>query len=280
MVALGYHSTTSMAVKAVVAEVKRQLSRKFNFLQNMPDFFYDFDKGLSDQFKQYYAKIPERERTGEWIVLSYSYDSASRSAVQPRNGLKCYRPVAENLKRQIDFQYVQLPLLFSVLTNNSKCLNGLSNYIGRCFDWSFSVNYQDLLWPERVSNILIPLGWYVRPSKPNGYLYICSKSGVSGNTEPDWLTGQQITNDGDCEWSCMVPDLLRVKAGSFVKNDTVIQNPIDNGIMYQYDFGFTLHYTDYDDAGELIGTITEVTLELLNYYKEGFFSETIATKSS
>lgn len=273
---LGYHSTTSMAVKAVVVEVKKQLSKKFNFLQGMPEFFYDFDKGLSKQFQQYYAKIPERDRSGEWIALSYSYDSASRSTIQPRNGLKCYRPVAQHLKRQIDFQYVELPLLFSVLTNNSKCLNGLSNFIGRYFDWSFSVDYQDLLWPQWVSNQNIPLGWYIRPTEPNGALYMCSKMGLSGTKEPNWdSTFGSITIDNGCEWTCVRPDLLRVKAGSFVKNDTTIQNPIDNGIMYQYDFGFTLHYTDYDDAGELVGVITKAVLNLLSLYDNKAFSETI-----
>lgn len=277
MTALGYHSTTSMAVKAVVAEVKNRLSKKFDFLKGMPEFFYDFNKGVSDQFKQYYAKIPERDRTGEWIALSYSYDSVARSTVQPRNGFSYYRPVTENLKRRIAFQYVELPLLFSILTNSSKCLNGLANVIGRDFDWSFTVEYEDVLWPEWKSDVTVPVGWYIRPKKPNGYLYMCSKTGVTGSTEPEWST-EETYIDNTVEWKSLVPERLKVKAGSFVKNDTVITNPIENGIMYQYDFGFTLHYTDYDDDGDLVGIIDEVTLKLLDYYREGFFSEEITTK--
>ena len=280
MTSLGYHSTTSMAVKAVVTEVKKRLAKRFNFLEGFPDFFYDFDKGLSDQFKQYYAQVPERERQKEWIVLAYSYDSASRSTVQSRNGFSYYRPVTDTLKREIDFQYCELPILFSVLTNTSKALNGLANYIGIKFDWSFSVDYQDLLWPTWVPNHSYPKGWYVRPAVPNDCLYMTTNTGVSGDTEPDWLTEvSKEQTDNELSWLCIKPDMLRVKAGSFVKNDSIIQNPMDTGIMYQYDFGYTLHYTDYDDAGTLTGIVTEVSLELLNYYREGLFSEKIEVKA-
>lgn len=277
MTAIGYHSTTSMAVKAVVAEVKKQLVKKFDFLPSMPDFFYDFDKGLTDQFKQYYAKVPERDRQNDWIVLSYSYDSASRSSVHGRTGLSYCRPVSQGVKRRIDVQYVELPLLFSVLTNDSKCLNGLSNYINIKFNQSFSVDYPDLLWPTWRPNQFYPVGWYVRPSVPDGSLYMCTVSGVSGEDEPVWSVK---TEDNQALWTKHAADMLRVKAGSFVKNDTTIQNPIENGIMYQYDFGFTLHYTDYEDTGDLVGVISKVVLELLDYYNQGLFSETIVAQET
>lgn len=261
---LGAHSTTSMAVKAVVKEVKSMLSTKFNFLAGMPDFFYDFDKGVSDQFKQYYAKIPADRRKNPWIALSYSYQSPEKSDVQSRNGFCYFRKLSNSVARKIYFQYVKLPLLFSILTTDSKYLNEVSNFTGIRFDWSFTCKYKDLLWPLWVPNANYPLGWYIRPSVPNGYLYKCTKLGKSGNTEPSWSIDNTITNDNEVEWTSFVPDDLLVKAADFSRNDTIINNPIENGIMYQYDFGFTLYYTDYDDSGELAGYITEAELKLLN----------------
>lgn len=261
------HSSTSMAVKAVVAEAKKQLSTRFDFLKGIPDFFYDLDKGVSDQFKQYYAKIPISEREGSWICLAYSYDSADSSEVHPRKGLGWWRPVAEYTRRKINVAYVQLPLLISVLCNDSKTFNALSNFLIHRFDWSFTTEYMDLLWPEWTANKDIPLGWYVRPTQYNGHLYRCSTPGLTSDKEPDWTkVSEDKLIDNTCEWTQIEPDRLKVKAGDFAKNDAVISNPIENGVMYQQDFGFTLSYTDYDDAGELEGVTTEVMLDLLEMY--------------
>lgn len=277
MTAIGYHSCTSMAVKAVVTELKKRLGTKFNFIQGFPDFYYEFDKGLSDQFKQYYAKIPERDRQNDWLLFAYSYDSASASSVQPRRGFSFKRPVTNILKRDISVCYSELPVVFSLLTNNSKLLNGLANYINTNFNWSISCKYQDLLWPEWLPGQTYPLGWYLRPTLPNGKLYMCTTAGASGESEPVWTdTLGEEQQDGDAVWRCIDADLLTVKAGSFVKNDTTISNPIDDGIMYQFDFGYTLHYTDYEDMGGLTGIITSADLTLLNWYKEGAFAETIS----
>lgn len=277
MTALGFHSTTSMAVKAVVSEVKKRLATRFNSLPNIPDFFYDFDKGLSEQFKQYYAKIPVQDRQNTWIALSYSYDSATRSSIQPRRGFSIKRPVTNILTREISAECVELPVLFSILTNDSKALNGIANFIGQKLDWSFTAQYEDLLWPEWLPGQNYPLGWYVRPTNPNGCIYMCTTPGTSAESEPDWTTEfNSIQQDNTVEWKCLQPDVLKVKAGSFVKNDTTIQNPIENGIMYQFDFGYTLSYVDYDDSGSLIGYITQADLTLLNWYREGLFTETIS----
>ena len=269
--AYGAHSCTSLAVKAVVKEVRQRLSRSFDFLEGIPDFFYDFDLGLTDRFKQYYAKIPISKRKEPWIALSYSYDSADKSSVQPRNGFSFPRPVTSTLKRYIDFKYTELPLLFSVLTNDSKTYNALNNFIAIDFDWSFTTHFEDLLWPLWVENKEIPLGWYIRPSKPNGFIYMCSQQGLSGEDEPEWPTEiNETIEDNEVVWSCIQPDLLTVKAGTFVKNSSSIKNPIEDGIMYQLDFGFTLHYADYIDSGKLVGTITEATMKLLSMYNKAF----------
>lgn len=266
MKSLRAHSTTSMAVKAVITEVKKRLETKFDFLEGFPTFFYDFNNNnVTDQFKQYYARIPSNKRRDPWIVLSYTYQSTERSDVQPRNGFSFNRRLSNSLTRTIDFQYVQLPLLISVLTNDSKCLNELANFITIKLNWSFSCKYQDLLWPLWVKDALYPIGWYIRPSKPNGKIYVCSKSGISGSIEPLWSDNVgDIIEDNEAAWTCLDVDLLTVKAGSFVKNDTTVNNPIEDGIMYQYDFGYSLHYTDYDDAGEIVGYITEADMKLLN----------------
>ena len=277
MTTLGFHSTTSMAVKSVIQEIRNKLSTRFDFLEGFPDLYYDFDKGLSEQFKQYYAKIPASMRQEPWICLAYSYDSSQRSSVQPRRGFKLRRPVADNLKRDIAVVYNDLPLLCSIMTNDSKLLNALSSFIQIHLDWSITCKYQDLLWPTWVASQAYPLGWYIRPSEPNGRLYKClNPDGVSGETEPDWQDIVGSTQlDGTVQWLCIEPDLLSVRAADFVKNDTVIQNPIEQGIMYQYDFGYTLHYTDFDDVGGLTGVITEAALTLLNWYNEGAFSEVV-----
>lgn len=265
------HSSTSMAVKAVVAEIKRQLSLRFTFLKGMPDFFYDFDKGLSDQFKQYYAKVPEDEKDCAWICLSYSYDTYEDSEVQPRNGLYWWRPVTDRVQRKININCVQLPLLFSVLCNDSKTFNALHNFMQQRFDWSMTVEYIDLLWPEWTPGLYVPVGWYVRPIEPNGKLYMCTTPGTAGSNEPEWTTEVgSMTSDNDCTWTCVEPDKLKVKAGSFVMSNSSIKNPIDEGIAYQLDFGFTLHFVDYDDSGELLGVIDEVVLDLLDQYNPEF----------
>lgn len=268
---LGSHSCASLAVKAVVAKVKRKLSTNFDFLEGIPDFFYDFDLGLTDRFKQYYAKIPIDKRKNPWIALSYSYDSSEVSSVQPRNGFSFPRPVTSTLYRNIDFKYAELPLLFSVLTNDSKTYNALNNFISIAFDWSFTTHFEDFLWPLWIDHKHIPLGWYVRPSKPNGFIYMCSQQGLSGDEEPEWPTeiGETI-EDNEAIWTCKAVDELTVKAGNFVKNNTSIKNPIEDGIMYQLDFGFTLHYADYIDSGTLTGVITEASMTLLNMYNQVF----------
>lgn len=260
------HTNTSMAVKAVITEIKRQLARRFDFLEGMPDLFYDIDRGLSDQFKQYYAKIPISKRQNPWISLAYSYDSQDSSAVHPRKGLYWWRPVDEFIRRKINVAYVQLPLLISILCNDSKTFNALSNFILNNFDWSFTAKYPDLLWPEWTPNYEIPLGWYIRPTQYNGKLYMCSKSGKTSETEPKWDIESEFTVDGTCEWKTIEPDMLKVRTGDFVHNDAIISNPIQDGIMYQQDFGYTLYYTNYDDSGELDGVVKEATLNLLEMY--------------
>ena len=266
MTVLGEHSSTSMAVKSVVSEVRKKLESRFKFLEDMPSFFYDFENGVTPKFKQYYAKIPISKRDFAWTALSYSYNSAQRSSVQPRNGFVFHRKLSPLLTRSINIHYVELPLLFSVLTNDSKNFNELINYILINFNWSFSTTYKDFLWPLWVPNAVYPIGWYIRPSKPNNCLYVCKTSGTSGRREPSWDNTINSTQlDNSVEWQCIEAPELTVKAGSFVKNDSTIKNPIDDGIMYQHDFGFTLHYTDYSDAGDYIGLITEIEAKLLNW---------------
>ena len=268
------HSCTSMAVKAVVSEIKKRLATRFSFLSGIPDFFYDFDKGLSPQFKQYFAKIPFDKRKNDWTVLAYSYDSSNTSSIQPRRGFEVKRPVTDKAFRVLDARFVELPVVFSLLTNDSKMLNTISTFMQTKLDWSFTIEFEDLLWPMWLPNQNYPLGWYIRPTKPNGRLYMCSKPGLSGQVEPTWSTDITIKQqDNDAEWSCIYPDKLTVKAGSFVKNDTTIQNPIENGIMYQYDFGYTLHYLDLEDAGTFIGKIDTAELKLMSLYGEQDFSE-------
>lgn len=274
MTSLGAHSTASMAVKAVILEIRKRLESRFTFLQGIPEFFYDFEKGLSPQFLQYYAKVPSYAKAKPWISLAYSYDSTERSDIQPRRGFIVRRPVTNLLKRDLDVVYVNLPVVFSLLTNDSKTLNALSTFLLTKIDWSFTCNYQDLLWPTWAGEQAIPLGWYIRPSKPNGCLYVCSNAGFSGQTEPLWTTEiGSYQEDNSVQWQCIEPELLTVRAGNFVKNETTIQNPLENGVMYQYDFGMTLHFVDYEDAGSLTGVVTEAVLNLLNYYKESFFKE-------
>jgi hypothetical protein len=275
---LGYHACASMAVKAVVTEVKKKLATRFNTLPNIPDFFYDMEKGLTDQFKQYYAEIPEEQRANDWIALAYSYDSVNQSTIQPRNGFQFPRPVTNTIKRYIEFQYVELPLLFSVLTNNSKLFNAINSFLLIKTNYSFSCKFQDLLWPEWLPGEQYPLGWYIRPKEPNNYLYMCSKAGLSGETEPIWSTVKDnVQDDNEAQWTCIEPELWTVKAGNFVKNDTAIQNPIENGIMYQLDFGYTLHFTELDDAGELVGTVTKAELNLFELDKNNVFGSLIDT---
>lgn len=268
------HSTTSMAVKSVVSKIKEKLSPRFSFLPVLPEFFYDFEKGLSDQFKQYYAKIPMNDRKDSWVCLAYSYDSADRSSIQPRSGFQIARPVSSTLKRNIDIIYCEVPVVFSILTNDSKTLNALVASLETKVSPSFTCKYQDLLWPTWLPEQQHPEGWYIRPSKPNGCLYMCSQTGTSGTVEPEWSDNiGDIIQDNEAQWTCIAPDLLTVRAGNFAKNSTIIQNPIDQGIMYQYDFSLTLHYVDMDDADTYVGVITEIECKLLNYYKERHFEE-------
>lgn len=277
MTAIGYHSCTSMAVKAVVSEVKSRLSKRFTFLEGMPTFFYDFDKGVTPQFLQYYAKVPIEKRTGDWMVLSYSYDEYGKSIVQPRNGFRMPRPVTDTLKRYIDVHYAEVPLLFSVLTNDSKLYNGLANYMQVSFDWSMTCKFPDLLWPTWLPNQMYPLGWYIRPTVPNGRLYMCVKEGLSGDTEPEWSTElDAIESDSLVQWKCIEANTCTVKAANFVVNSMTVKNPIqEDGVMYQQDFGFTLHFADYVDSEDLVGTITNIEAHLLQKYNPEAFDETI-----
>lgn len=268
------HSCTSMAVKAVVAEVKRRLSLRFAELEGFPDFFYDFDKGLSDQFKQYYAKIPEYERNYDWYVLAYSYDSAEASDVQPRRGFTHNRPVTNGLYRKLNMRFTNLPIVFSILTNNSRMLNSISNCMLNNLDWSFTIAFEDLLWPTWLPNKAYPLGWYIRPTNPNGRVYMCNINGTSGETEPDWRVEVGASQqDNTTGWTCIQPDELTVLARDFVKNDTTIQNPIEQGIMYQYDFGYTLHYIDLSDTNNFVGTVNDAYVSLMNWPGSPYFKE-------
>lgn len=270
------HSCTSMAVKAVVTEIKRRLSSRFSALEGFPDLFYDFEKGLSDQFKQYYAKVPERNRTNDWYVLAYSYDSSEASDVQPRRGFVHYRQVMPHLFRQLDMRFTNLPVVFSIVTNNSKMLNSINNFMLNNLDWSFTIKFKDLLWPTWLPNRQYPLGWFLRPTMPNGYIYMCTTAGLSGFTEPVWETNvMQSQRDNQVVWQCLNADELDVLARDFVKNSTIIQNPIENGIMYQLDFGYTLHYLDLIDNGKMMGDVTEAIVSITNWPNSPYFKEIV-----
>lgn len=274
---LGYHSCTSMAVKAVVDEVKRRLSTRFNFLPGLPSYFYDFEKGVSPQFLEYYAKIPVSDRQNDWITLAYSYDTSVPSSIQSRRGFNFKRKVTDDIYRCIDIRYNELSIVFSILCNSSKLANAVSNFILQKLDWSFTVKFQDLLWPTWLPNQNMPVGWYIRPSKPNGKLYKCVSSGLTGEVEPRWITVVSQENyDNEVTWECIEPDLLDVKAGKFVKQDSIITNPMERGVMYQYDFGFTLSYVDLDDNGKIIGRITKAMITLLDLYNPDAFREVIS----
>ena len=141
------HSCTSMAVKAVITEIKKRLATRFSFLSGIPDFFYDFDKGLSPQFKQYFAKIPFDKRKHDWTVLAYSYDSSNTSSIQPRRGFEVKRPVTDKAFRVLDARFVELPVVFSLLTNDSKMLNTISTFMQTKLDWSFTIEFEGLWHP-------------------------------------------------------------------------------------------------------------------------------------
>jgi hypothetical protein len=283
MTLLGAHSNTSQAVKATIEKITTKLKDKFSFLPNIPDFFYDINRDFDVQFKQYYAEIPIDKRQNPWIALLYSYDTASLSSVQPRVGLRFYRDADSLSKRAIDFAYTDLPVLFSIITNDSKILNAISTYLLIEFKLGFSTKFTDLLWPEWIANTYYPLGFYIRPTNYNGFLYQCTTEGISDSTEPDWIDKKDsVQVDNNAIWKCITPHQLTVKAFDFVKNNTVITNPIDGGVMFKYEFGYTLHYVDMEDAGVLTGIVKDITCKLFQLYNDtyGELLDTIEVSST
>ena len=53
---------------------------------------------------------------------------------------------------------------------------------------------------------------------------------------------------------------------------------MENGIMYQYDFGYTLHYIDLEDNGNFVGLVTEAMLDIINWPGTPEFKENMTAR--
>ena len=94
---------------------------------------------------------------------------------------------------------------------------------------------------------------------------MCSTPGISGDEEPVWQTTiSDMQTDNEVSWTCVLPDTLRVKARKFVKNDTIVTNPIEKGIMFKYEFGYVLHFTEAVDSGSTTPIIKKIVSNTYN----------------
>ena len=54
------------------------------------------------------------------------------------------------------------------------------------------------------------VGQYVRPTIPNGYVYLCATAGASGAAEPVWpVTAEATVTDGAVTWVCFTNDQIQ-----------------------------------------------------------------------
>ena len=71
-----------------------------------------------------------------------------------------------------------------------------------------SVKDKIQMWPESrlqkwQPNRSVPEGLYIEPQIPNGYMYKCVQSGVTGETEPIWPLTDDVKNDNTVTWRCL-----------------------------------------------------------------------------
>jgi Baseplate J-like protein len=66
-------------------------------------------------------------------------------------------------------------------------------------DWVRSVSRSD--WTEWAADTETAVGDVCKPSVSNGWLYICTSGGTTGNDEPVWKTDGTTTDDNGVEWT-------------------------------------------------------------------------------
>ena len=244
---------TAVAVRAAVEQMRTELARRYTLLSSMPTLFYDWNKGYSQQFMQYFAEIPEGERNFPWIALVYTYGESIPCRVQPRQlenvGKVLYSDNGTRAAAMLDTRLMSVDILCSILTNDSNYADSLC--INRVLDQSKvkRVTYQDAFQYVWQPSTEFPANCTILSPNPNGFMYRCSSAGATGSTEPEWPTElNESVDDNDLEWTCIPADTVTGSISGITLPKLIVSDYYAKGIEYQIDFAFTLNFVGVQDA--------------------------------
>lgn len=251
---------TSHVVQTAVQEISKALSTKFNPIRGMPVIFYDWQTGYSNQWQQYFAKVPAEYREHPWYAMVYTYAGSYPNNIQPRQLLENYIPLySENgvtIAMNAITRLTNVDVLCTVLTNDGNYANAIS--LNRVLSQSYwkNIEYTDIFYPQRKPNTEYPANFTVIPLVPNNCVYISLNAGKTSNTMFNWPTEIDSTIlDGNVTWKCIAPRKAKMELNNFTASTVKVPNVYTDGIKYIVEFSFTCVYVGLEDTDYILSTI-------------------------
>lgn len=220
----------SFAARAILNKLNENLSN-FNFLFAA---FYDIERGFEPYFKRRLAQVPMEQRGKDWISIMWSRDPQTQSwnNRQYTVTLNSSSLYAETT----DVRYVYCSIVFTYISNSMSYLEKCEKNFFRYIPDGFSVYFDNTPYSEWHAKQTVKYGAIRQSRIYNGWLYKCTKAGVTGGTEPTWKTSGTIT-DGTAEWTPMEPTQLKVQLDNVAYSGLQKLDLDGNDSICKLDFG-------------------------------------------
>lgn len=194
----------SFAARGVLNKLNEKLSN-INFLFAE---FYDFERGLDPYFKRRLSQVPMDIRGKDWISIMWSRDPQKQSWNNRQYSVALN---SSSLYAQAtDARFIYCSIVFSYISNSMTYLEKCEKQFFKYVPDGFSVLFDNTPYSEWHAKKQIQVGWKRLSRIYNGYVYVCTKAGITGSTEPRWTASGEI-QDGTVIWKPTEPDRLKVQ---------------------------------------------------------------------
>lgn len=188
--------------------VLNKLNEKFSKMNFLFAEFYDFDQGIDPYFKRRLSQVPMELRGKDWVSIMWSRDPQQLSYINRK--FQFATNISDLYATKNDVRFIFCSIVFTYISNSISYLEKFEKEFFNYVPDGFSTTFDNTPYKEWNAQQQVKTGYIRLAHRYNGYLYKCTKSGITGMQEPTWTLDEKII-DGSTEWTPVQPDKLKVQ---------------------------------------------------------------------
>ena len=220
----------SFAARAVLNKLNERLNQ-MNFLFAE---FYDFERGLDPYFKRRLSQTPMEQRGKDWISIMWSRDPQVPSWNGRLYEVTWNRTSTEQSSTTVRFVYCSI--IFTYISNSMSYLEECEKHMFSYIPDGFSTLFDNTPYKEWDANTSVEEGQARIARRYNDRIYRCSKSGITGASEPAWST-KDVVLDGTAEWTPEYASQLKVQFDNVAYSGMQKFNLDENDTLCKFEIG-------------------------------------------